>query len=62
MRKEKFIAEVLLCTLGVITGILICRYLLYPFLPKKMSRLRYKIGKFIVVSVHKILIKLRLIS
>jgi len=29
----KFIAEVLLCTLGVITGILICRYLLYPFLP-----------------------------
>jgi len=29
---------------------------------EKMSGLRYKIAKFIVVSVHKMLIRLRLIS
>jgi len=29
---------------------------------EKMSELRYKIGKFIIVSLHKMLIKLRLIS
>jgi len=29
----RFIARVLLCTLGVIIGHFICRYLLEPFLP-----------------------------